>query len=136
MSSFGFFLLHKLSLFSTPDYCAVVIYEGGRSIHRSVVFPRDPRIGFMGATDLQVGNIFTEPEYRRHGLALAALQRIRCKFPGRRLWFFADIHNEPSLQLAQAAGFALAGNTTVSRFMGFGYRYGDLTPLPPLTREP
>lgn len=130
LSSAGFYILHKLHLFSSPNYCAIAIYLNGRNIHRSVIFPKDPRIGFMDQMDLQVGNIFTEPEFRRHGLAMAALQRIREKFPGRRLWFFADLHNVASLKLAEAAGFTVAGSTTVSRFMGFGYRYGALSPLP------
>ena len=129
-SSTGFLLLHALHLFSTSDYYAVAIDLGDRNVHRSVVFPKDPRIGFMDSTDLQVGNIYTDPTFRRQGLALAALNRIREKFPGRRLWFFADPHNLPSLKLAKAAGFHVAGITTVSRFMGFGLRYGKLMPAP------
>lgn len=84
----------------------------------------------MSRTDLQVGNIYTQPEARRQGLALAAMNRIREKFTGRRLWYFSSAGNTASLKLAQAASFEPVGEISVSRFLGFGLRYSALAPYP------
>ncbi len=64
---------HAAHVFANRDYALLVIYDGDRLVHRSCVFPRYPRFPFMRDDDLQIGDIWTDPDYRGQGLATRAI---------------------------------------------------------------
>ncbi len=99
--------LDLLGLFSGPDCGAVCIYAAGRMVHYTNFTPRYWRFAFIGGDDLQIGDTWTDPEYRGKGLAQFALARILTlkRRPGRLFWYCVEAINTPSIRVAEHAGF-------------------------------
>ncbi len=104
-------VFHQLRVFANRSYALLLIYDGERLVHRSGVYPRYFRFPFMGDRDLQIGDTWTDPEYRGRGLAQAAIVRIARVMaePGRSLWYLAEIENEASVRVIQRLGFTFVG---------------------------
>src|SRR5437868_9514403 len=62
---------HHFRIFANRAYALMLIYDGDRLVHRSGVYPRYFRFPFMSDQDLQIGNTWTDPQYRGKGLAQA-----------------------------------------------------------------
>ena len=102
---------HKLGLFDDSRYTELSIVCGSIRVHRLIVTPRWHRFPFMAAGDLQIGAVWTHPEWRRFGLARLAIDRAHCLFaaPGQRFWYVTDGSNAASMALARSAGYRLIG---------------------------
>ena len=112
--------MHKLHLFVNQNYGLYLIYDGHNLIHRSVITPRYFRFPFMGKEELQIGDTWTMPEYRGGGLASFAIQKIveLHKKPGRRFWYVVEEDNNPSIRVAEKAGFKKVGAGYRGKRMG------------------
>jgi RimJ/RimL family protein N-acetyltransferase len=113
-------LFHAFRVFSNRDYSALIVLRNGYPVHRSCVFPRYFRYPFMSATDLQIGDTWTCPSERGKGLATFALKAIaEChRVPGRELWYLVDEQNQPSIRVAENAGFSASGFGCRTRLFG------------------
>jgi GNAT superfamily N-acetyltransferase len=84
----------------------------------------------------QIGDTWTEPAYRKKGLASFALQMIVATLakPGRRLWYVVEDVNAPSIQVVEKAQFTLAAEGTWVRPWGLKLAgaYVIRSELPPL----
>ncbi|MGH9794583.1 MAG: GNAT family N-acetyltransferase [Candidatus Acidiferrales bacterium] len=118
-----YWLFHKARIFANQDYSVVLVWKGNRPVHRTLVLPRYFRFPFMGPEDLQVAMTWTDPRFRGRGLALAAA-RIAIATAGpsaRKLWYLTSASNQPSIRVAEKAGFRLYG--TGSRRTRFGFNF-------------
>jgi RimJ/RimL family protein N-acetyltransferase len=108
---FLWWLLHHARAFANRDYSALIIRDGRRVVHRSMIFPRYFAFPFMEAGDLQVGNTWTAPDYRGKGLATTAIRAVmeRRWRDGRRIWYVASATNTASLAVAHGAGLVPVG---------------------------
>ena len=115
--------MHFLHLFSNNCYAQLLAHNEDQLIHRSAVYPRWSRYPFMGVADLQIGNTWTHPEYRRSGLAAAAIRRIVAHYesPDRAFWYVTDSQNHASIATAERAGFERVG--LGARHARFGLRW-------------
>jgi len=106
--------VHRLHLFAGSGSGVLLIYDRRRLVHYSGFTPRYWRFPFVADNDFQIGDTWTDPAYRRRGLALFALQTVVTTLakPGRRLWYVVESVNEPSIRVAEKARFALAAEGT------------------------
>lgn len=107
-------LLHRLHLFGSPEYCAIIVRKAGVLVHHTFVFPKWYRIPAMADRDLEIGSIWTAPDHRKKGLALFALQEIVRRYgrPTRKFWYVSRESNYQSIALAERVGFTLVGTGT------------------------
>jgi len=110
-------LFHRLAIFSNTGYSLVLIRSAGRIIHRSCVFPKYFRFPFMQAADLQVGDTYTDEEFRGRGLASLALQyALESAIPeGRLVWYVVEETNTASVRVAEKCGFRCLGRGVRTR---------------------
>jgi len=115
-------LFHRLHVFSNGDYGLLVIRQGTRVVHRSVITPGYLRFPFMAIEDIQVGDTWTDPEFRGKGLATLALEAImrRLDNQDRTCWYVVEADNAPSIRVVEKAGFVLAGRGVRTRPFGLG----------------
>jgi RimJ/RimL family protein N-acetyltransferase len=113
-------LMHYAHIFSTWDYSIFLIWHNNLLVHHSFIFPKYYKYSFMGSNDLQVGDIYTRPEYRNRGLANFAVRQILENYrkPGRKFWYIVDETNIPSIRLAKNKGFKLFGEGQKHPFLG------------------
>jgi RimJ/RimL family protein N-acetyltransferase len=113
-------LFHNTHLFANRDYCQLVIYDGDRLVHRSGIFPRYPRFPFMGGSDLQIGDTWTDPDYRGRGLATLAIHETlrRLARPGRAFWYIVEPANVASVRTIERAGFARVAESVRTSRLG------------------
>jgi RimJ/RimL family protein N-acetyltransferase len=87
-------------------------------VNRCYVFSRWYRFPFMGSGDIQIGNLWTDPNHRGRGLATLATQMAAAQFFGKsKIWYLTSPNNAASIKVAENAGF---------RFIGSGYRSSPL----------
>jgi RimJ/RimL family protein N-acetyltransferase len=74
----------------------------------------------MVPDDLQIGDTWTHPAHRNHGLAALAIRRIvaRSRRPGRAFWYVVAPDNAASVRAIQKAEFALRGTGNKVRWPG------------------
>lgn len=106
--------MSRLHLFADSGCGVLLIYDGEQLAHYSGFTPRYWRFPFIANGDLQIGDTWTDPEYRGRGLALFALKMIVATLarPGRRLWYVVEVINKPSIRVAEKAQFTLAAEGT------------------------
>lgn len=112
MMPFGvWWAMHQLHFFKNRDYALLLIKDGSTLIHRSGVFPGYLRFPFMSKSDLQIGDTWTHPSYRKQGLAQFAICKIveRYRDDNRSFWYLVEDNNVPSIRVIEKAGFRLAG---------------------------
>ena len=112
--------MHHLRVFANSEYSVLVVYHDGRLVHRSGVFPRYVRFPFMAMEDLQIGNVWTDPEHRNRGIASFALwQLVSAKARrGRLIWYVVEAGNEQSVRTVEKSGFVLAGTGARTKRLG------------------
>lgn len=110
--------LHMLRVFQSAEYCVLLCFQNGLLAHRSCVFPRFYRSPFMGANDLQVGDVWTAPESRNQGLARLALAKTIAHYSGRTVWYVCEDSNGASIRVARKAGLRLHAVGTRTRRLG------------------
>ena len=101
--------LHRFHIFAGRESGALLIYDRERLIHYSGFTPRYWRFPFIADGDFQIGDTWTDPEYRGKGLALFAVRKIvrMLAKPGRRIWYVVESRNYPSIRVVEKAGFEL-----------------------------
>ncbi|MEW6277019.1 MAG: GNAT family N-acetyltransferase [Candidatus Eremiobacterota bacterium] len=102
-------LFDRLGVFQSREYGIMILTEGGRTVHRSCVFPAFYRFPFMRAGELQIGDTWTHPDFRGRGLALCCIGRILEAFGERTYWYVTEEDNRASIRVIEKAGFHLAG---------------------------
>jgi len=117
--------MSRLHLFADSGCGVLLIYDGERMVHYSGFTPRYWRFPFIANGDLQIGDTWTDPEYRGRGLALFALKMIVATLarPGRQLWYVVEVINKPSIRVAEKAQFTLAAEGT--RVIPWGVKLAD-----------
>jgi RimJ/RimL family protein N-acetyltransferase len=118
-SNWVWWAFERLAVFSRPGFLELTIWREGRLAHRLIVTPRWARFPFMGAADLQVGDVWTRPELGGRGLATLALATVQALTdPDDRLWYVVEADNPASIRLAEAAGYRLVGAGRRTRPLG------------------
>lgn len=114
------YLFHNLHVFRNREYAVVLVRHDGRVVHGSYVFPGFFRFPFMKTTDLQVGNTWTAPEWRGHGLAAAALCAAveRHAAQARTTWYLTAADNAASVRVAERCGLELHARGTRTAPLG------------------
>lgn len=104
-------LFHQARMFGNRNYAVLVISDRKRLVHRAGVFPPYFRFPFMSADDLQIGDVWTEAEWRGQGLARWSIAQIVSVFerPGRQFWYVTSSANVPSCKAAERAGLVCVG---------------------------
>ena len=102
---------HRHGLLADPRFTELSVWSGEVRVHRLIVTPRWYRFPFMESGDLQLGALWTDPAWRREGLARWTMNHAHRLFsaPGQRFWYVTDSLNTASTALAQAAGYRLVG---------------------------
>ena len=119
MPFFMWWLFHYLRIFSNNSYTLFLIYRDGKLVHRALVTPKYFRFPFMGKDDLQVGDIWTDPSYRRKGLSTFSILQIVKKYKGeRKLWYLVEKSNLASVKLIEKLDFIYKNNGR--KFARFG----------------
>ena len=105
-------VFHHLSIFSNKNYHIYLAYtDENRLVHRSCVFPKYFRFPFMAEQDLQVGDTYTEDDFRGRGLAKFVLQNALADQSSsvNRLWYVVEDDNLPSIRVVEKSGFIRYG---------------------------
>lgn len=111
--------LDRLGLLTDHRFAELSLRRGGGTVHRLVLTPRWYRFPFMADGDLQIGDVWTAPEARGGGLALAGIaEALRASAGTRRLWYVVAAENAPSIRLIERAGFTLVGSGRRTRPFG------------------
>ena len=80
-------LFHFLKYFRSSSFSVYLIIHNGQVLSRLIVFPKFFRFPFMQSFDLQVGDLFTNPRYRKLGLSSFLLSHVIYTFKDRPIWF-------------------------------------------------
>ena len=121
---FMLWLLSRLHMFRNGGYTVLLIDDDqGRLVHRTCILPAWFQFPFMRAADLQLGDIFTVPEWRRRGISLFALryclQRLHAR--GGYIYYVARCINLSSHRLALKSGFQFLSLCIKHPSKPFGY---------------
>jgi len=93
---------------TAPLRAVVIEHVATRRVaHLTLLHPSYFRFPFMEAADLQVGGLWTEPEHRRRGLAIAAVVRALelAAHSSGQVWYVVARQNFPSVALAEKLNF-------------------------------
>lgn len=101
-------VFHEFRVFRNRRYAVLMMYDGERPVHRSVVTPGWFRFPFMSVDDLQIGDTWTHPDYRGRGIAGEAIRQVAERETATcgRLWYLTEEANSPSIRAAEKAGFS------------------------------
>ena len=114
---------HYFGVFRNRDYGILFIKKTstGRILHRSCIVPAYFRWPFMNKVDLNISSTWTDPYYRRRGLAFQALRKIVADHDrkGRQFWYVTRENNPASIAVCNKAGFDLVGKAKRRSWMGF-----------------
>jgi RimJ/RimL family protein N-acetyltransferase len=119
----AFWVMHRLHFFAHGDYAVFLIRFGKDLVFQAAVTPPDFRYPFMGAGDVQVGNVLTDPQHRGRGLAPFSLASIieAMRADGRTFWYVTEETNVASRRAAEKAGFSIAGVGNRSSLLGLPF---------------
>ena len=105
----AWWLFDRARVFSNGGYAVGLVWHGSELVHRLGVFPRWYRWPFMiDPSDLQFGDLWTEPAHRGKGLAVAALRRaIEARSDRDRMfWYLTHETNTASIRTAESVGLS------------------------------
>ncbi len=114
------YLFHFFRVFHSRNYHIIKVIDNGLCIHRSCVFPKFFRFPFMNKDDIQIGDIWTHPNYRGKGIAKYILNEVVNKFKNKKIgiWYICQIDNHSSIKIAESIGFEMISNAKKIRFLG------------------
>jgi RimJ/RimL family protein N-acetyltransferase len=109
-----------LGVFAGPSFAEITLWRDERLVHRLIVTPRWRRFPFMARGDMQIGEVWTDPQLRGQGLARAAISEAHRLFAGDTgcIWYLTDRENAASRRLIEACGYRLAGEGMRARAFG------------------
>jgi ribosomal protein S18 acetylase RimI-like enzyme len=118
--NYWWWALARMGAFSRRGFAELRIEREGRVVHRLIVTPRWYRFPFMGADDLQIGDVWTAPEARRQQLARIAIAEAQRRFgaDGTAIWYVVDARNRASAELARSCGYRHAAVGRRTRRLG------------------
>lgn len=125
-------LFDRIGVFANRGFGVLMIREGDRLIHSSLVTPRYFRFPEMAADDLQIGATWTDPDMRGRGLGKLAVALIHKAWKGEfgRMWYLVGEDNIASIRVIEASGYRLLGTGSRQSLPGLGalgrYRIGGL----------
>jgi RimJ/RimL family protein N-acetyltransferase len=104
--NYWWWALARIGAFSRRGFAELRIEREGRVVHRLIVTPRWYRFPFMGADDLQIGDVWTAPAARRQKLARIAIAEAQRRFraDGTAIWYVVEVGNQASAELARSCG--------------------------------
>ena len=110
----AWWLMSGIGVLDRRHFAELTMWIDGRMLQRLILTPRSWRFPFMSAHDLQIGDVWTTPEWRGRGLARAGMAKAEDLASGsaQRLWYVTDAANAPSVRLAETCGFTLVGTGT------------------------
>jgi RimJ/RimL family protein N-acetyltransferase len=74
----------------------------------------------MSNNDLQIGDTFTDPDYRGKGLATYAIQEIVKKYgENKKIWYLVASNNTASIRAIEKADFTCVGTGEKIKRFGF-----------------
>ena len=118
----AWWLLTRLGVFATDEFTELTVWRGATVVHRLTVSPRWRRVPFIGADDLEIGNIWTLPSARGQKLTHSAIGEAHRLFGdrARRWWWLTDAGNAPSIAIAGRCGYRCVGTGYKTRPLGIG----------------
>jgi len=118
----AWWLLTRLGAFATDEFAEFTVWRDAILVHRLTVSPRWHRVPFMGADDLEVGNIWTLPEARGQKFTQSVLGEAHRLFGSnaRRWWWLTDSDNAASIATAAQCGYRRIGTGKKTRPLGIG----------------
>lgn len=116
-------LFDRLGFFANPHAGVLMLFDGDRIAHRSLVTPRWFRFPDMAPDDLQIGDVFTDPDYRGLGLARTAIGLINAEWAGqfRHMWYLCSPENVASIKVIEACGYQLVASGDRTRRFGLSF---------------
>lgn len=122
-SNLFWWAMAKAGKFARAGFAEVAIEQRGRLVHRLIVTPAWYRFPFMGAHDLQIGDVWTSPRARRQQLARTAVAEVHRRFglEKSRIWYVTDCDNLASQALAKSCGYRLVGRGRKTRRFGTAF---------------
>lgn len=118
-------LLDRIGLFSSPHVGGVLVRNGQRIVHHSLVTPKWYRFPNMGSTDLQIGNVWTSEDQRGRGLAKIAINEVHRQWASQcsEFWYLVGADNLASIGLIESCGYkltAIGKRTKPYKILAFG----------------
>jgi len=100
-----------VGVFPQRRFAEISLWREGRLVHRLILTPRWYRFPFMAPQDLQVGDLWTHPDFRGRGLAHVAIDRAHREAAGcaGQLWYLVEADNVASVRLIKSCGYRLVG---------------------------
>jgi ubiquinone/menaquinone biosynthesis C-methylase UbiE/ribosomal protein S18 acetylase RimI-like enzyme len=105
-------LFDRLGLFFNGRYAVAVVRAAtGTVVHRTCIFPGSIRTPFIPHDGVEIGDIWTDPAWRRLGIARWVLSDVLARLPSdlTSVFYLTSPENGASLQLAHQLGFVQAG---------------------------
>jgi len=104
-------VMHYLRIVHCPDYSVFLVVKDGEPIHYATLVPKYFRYPFMGTTDLQIGPIWTHPNFRGQGIAPVVIRSILTGAhpQERRFWYVTRSDNTASMNVAKKTGLRFVG---------------------------
>lgn len=116
-------LFDRLFVFRRRWYAVLTIRDAaGVVVHHSALFPRFFRFPSVAADEIQIGDVWTDPEKRGQGLAKTGIFGLAAiADPAARcIWYITEDTNETSRAAAEACGFVVAGKGSRQSRFGLG----------------
>ncbi len=117
---FIWWLYHQLKIFFNNLFTVVVYLEEEKVVHRTCVFPGFYKFPFMGKADIQLGDIYTEDNHRRKGIAKDYILSLE-KFQGATIWYVVEETNINSIRLAEGLGFKFSLAVNKQKRLGLSF---------------
>lgn len=129
-------VLGKAGAFPRDDLTVYAIHNGDRLVHRMLVTPRWYRFPFMGANDLQLGDLWTAPDQRGAGLAGFAARAVHADFADvcDAFWYLVPENNLSSIRLVERLNYEYVGRGIRTRRLGLSL-LGQFKPIPTAIAE-
>ena len=115
-------LFDRTGVFSNRGCGVLMLHDGDRLVHSSLVTPRYFRFPEMSAKDLQIGATWTDPEFRGRGYGKLAVKEIHDAWAGEfdQMWYLVGEENLPSIRVIEASGYRFLGTGERKAFLGLG----------------
>lgn len=128
MKYFLFWLAHYIRIFKNRSFCAYQIIKEGQYISSLVCVPALFIWPFMKRNDIQLKDVYTHPDYRGKGLALALINHVKKNYNNKNctLWYMTHDRNYSSINLCKKAGFVFKGYFQKNRRLLYLIKVGNL----------
>jgi RimJ/RimL family protein N-acetyltransferase len=102
-------LFRLAGIFKSNFFSINLLYLDGKLVHHTYVFPKFFRFPFMNDLDIQLGDIWTDSNFSKRGIAFESVSSLISMHPEKKIWYLCEVSNLASVQLASKCGFTLVG---------------------------